>query len=462
MVAKSSHKLPVFVLALSLAACNLPSQQKVPSVPSEAPLINSTESVPAPAGNSDSSGGMQIRFTNLTDGGSISGTLDESGKPQVVVQFEVTGIAPLIISLSANGVQVPGEARNTEGTLPYAGELKWSPLNGGGDYDLTATAVSDQKQIATTTAHITVTDIPAFTATPPPLDHTAAQRRFTELYKQLYKIDVPAPSLHRFDSPQRPDLSRWISAVYYRGGFHYLDLYDDGHYLESGGDYADPTHMSTSTSLIYCRPAGDFKILVAFVDYGNITFNKDEAIADVPTMAQWMNQFYDNFAISQGFKSSPMHISAQGVYLAVPKRGEVLTAAQGSTATGGGPAQFNFLIEIDIDADNTIGKTAWKGILESGGGVALQGCGTRYYGDINIWSVVNVSTNVHGVLVMDFNHELSHLFGMMDSWPFVSATLPDGLAIDDWIPYDLFGWSDSDGDGVPEIIDTTPYGTGGS
>ena len=32
---------------------------------------------------------------------------------------------------------------------------------------------------------------------------------------------------------------------------------------------------------------------------------------------------------------------------------------------------------------------------------------------------------------------------------------------DDWIPYDLFGWSDTDGDGVPEIIDPTPYGTSG-
>jgi hypothetical protein len=62
---------------------------------------------------------------------------------------------------------------------------------------------------------------------------------------------------------------------------------------------------------------------------------------------------------------------------------------------------------------------------------------------------------------MDFNHELSHLFGMMDNYPFTKATLPDGLPIDDWIPYELFGWSDADGDGVPEIIDATPYGTSG-
>ena len=50
---------------------------------------------------------------------------------------------------------------------------------------------------------------------------------------------------------------------------------------------------------------------------------------------------------------------------------------------------------------------------------------------------------------------------MMDNWPFVHASLPDGQGIDDWIPYDMFGWSDADGDGIPEIIDSTPYGTTG-
>ena len=48
---------------------------------------------------------------------------------------------------------------------------------------------------------------------------------------------------------------------------------------------------------------------------------------------------------------------------------------------------------------------------------------------MNVFSVATVETDIHGVLVMDFNHELSHLFGMMDNYPYGKATLPDGLVI---------------------------------
>ena len=69
---------------------------------------------------------------------------------------------------------------------------------------------------------------------------------------------------------------------------------------------------------------------------------------------------------------------------------------------------------------------------------------------------------MQGGLVMDLNHELSHMFGMMDDWPAMRAGPgPAGSIADDWIPYVMFGWTDTDGDGVPEILDSTPYGTSG-
>ena len=155
-----------------------------------------------------------------------------------------------------------------------------------------------------------------------------------------------------------------------------------------------------------------------------------------------------------------MHISAQGVYLAVPARGQLVTAQEVHAATGVDPARFDFLFEVDVDADNTVGASDFVyGLLAGGGGIALHACCESEY-DVNVFSVA-METDIHGVLVMDFNHELSHLFGLVDNYPYATATLPDGLVICDWIPYDLFGWSDTDGDGVPEIIDPTPYGTSG-
>jgi hypothetical protein len=120
-------------------------------------------------------------------------------------------------------------------------------------------------------------------------------------------------------------------------------------------------------------------------------------------------------------------------------------------------------MQIDLDANATLANRYFSDILEPGGGVALQGCGTGgKFGVINIWSSVTDSRDVEGGLVMDFDHEFSHLFGMLDNWPYIQgAAGPDGMIIDDWIPYPLFGWSDADGDGLPEIIDPTPYGTSG-
>jgi len=450
MTAKNALALLVAAITLSVVACSSPVAQP-------APTTDSAGSEPASAADVASNGDMQIRFVNLAEGGSIAGTLDESGKPLVSVQFEVSGVPPASVDLSANGVQVPSLVVDSQEALPFAGVIKWSPWNGGGDYEVTLTAVSSEKDIATATVHVTVTGIPAIARRA--MDRTTARTRMTELFDEIYGIDVPAPSMHRYDSAERPDLSRWIGAVYYRNGFYYLDLFDDGHYVESGGNYAgvaigDPVRDAL------CRPSGDFRILVAFVDYGNISFDHEAAIADVPRVAEWMNQLYDGFALNEGFDSALMHLNAQGVYLTVPTRGELLTAEEVRAATGVDTREFDFLFEVDVDADNTVGTTNFEGVLAQGGGIALHGCGKSEY-DVNVFSVARDETDIHGVLVMDFNHELSHLLGMRDSYPYVKVTLPDGLIIDDWIPYELLGWSDADGDGVPEIIDPTPYGTNG-
>ena len=119
-------------------------------------------------------------------------------------------------------------------------------------------------------------------------------------------------------------------------------------------------------------------------------------------------------------------------------------------------------MQIDLDANGTYGSRSAPGAMEPGGGLALEACGTGKFGAINIWSSVPAAADLQGGLAMDFNHELSHMFGMMDDWPYrPSVAGPNGSTVDDWIPYTMFGWTDTDGDHVPEILDTTPYGTSG-
>jgi hypothetical protein len=204
-------------------------------------------------------------------------------------------------------------------------------------------------------------------------------------------------------------------------------------------------------------------VLVVFVDYGNTGTTREAALAAVPVTVTWLNGLYAKFAASQGFSSSPMRVEADAAYVASPPAaGELLTAQQITTLTGKNPSAYSFVMEIDLDANGSFVAKHAKGSMEPGGGFALEACGTGKFGAINIWSSLPRAPELFGGLEMDFNHELSHMFGMMDDWPYLQGVAgPDGLATTDWIPYTMFGWTDTDGDGIPEVIDPTPYGTTG-
>jgi hypothetical protein len=463
MNSRRSVRLLLCLLIFS-SSCNMPSKTLIPggNVSPDTPTV-------APA-----SSGMQLRFVNFTDGGSVAGSLDEKGRAVVVVQVEVTGVAPMDVSLTVDGMTPLDpdghllDAPNPGGNVPFTGELRWSPLHGGGEYTLVATALDPEKNTVQATAHVTVTGIQAFTPTPPPLAQEAAVRRISEIIQHDYGVTIPSPSMQRFDFPNMPSRSRWIASAFYQGKFYYLELFDDTHYEWSNGEYSDPAHRLSTPGFVLCRPAGTYKILVVFNDYGNLPgLNRDEVLAQVPTVVTWLNGLYSDFATSQGLSSPIMQVSADAVYITpTPVPDSILTHQQILTATGIDPAGYDFVFQIDLDANNTVGKSHWKGVVESGGGIAMQGCGGYYDGEVNVWSVAMESGNaldsVKGNLIMDFNHEFSHLFGMSDNWPYEQGIAgPFGNLVDNWIPYTMFGWTDTDGDGIPEIIDPTPYGTSG-
>jgi hypothetical protein len=412
---------------------------------------------------------MALRFVGLTDGGSVAAKVNAQGRPIVPVQIEVSGGTALVVELTASGLPAVDEGgnrlegRNTAGVDPFLAEIAWSPANGGGAYTLVATAMDNDKNMVVATIHITVTGVASHTF-PPALTPAQAKARVTRLIKDKYGVVIPSPSLQRFDFPTNPTRSRWIGAAYYKGMRYYVQVFDDAHVEWSTGPYADPAHRTTNGSYTYCRPAGDYRVLVVFVDYGNTGTQKADALARVPVVVTWLNGLYSSFAASHGFSAPAMSIQADATYVdSPPTPGELLTAAQIRTLTGKDPAAYSFVMQIDLDNSGAfIAKNA-PGAMEPGGGFALVACDTgAKFGVINIWSSVADASSVQGGLVMDFNHELSHMFGMMDDWPFTpGGPGPAGTTADDWIPYVMFGWTDTDGDGVPEILDTTPYGTTG-
>lgn len=429
------------------------------------PAASATPSA-GPAGTQDSGSGMRVRFVNLTDGGTAAATQDSKGRPLFTLQIEVTGGVALDVSLTANGLIAVDDsghqliAENKSGAVPFTAQIAWSPLNGGGDYTLIATAMDANKNIATATVHVTVTGVP-HTTLPPALTPDQARARVTNLIANEYKVTIPKPSLQRFDFPENPTRSRWIGAAYYQGTRYYVSIFDDGHVEWATGPYSDPAHRRSD--VYTCRPAGAFKVLVVFVDYGNTGTVKADALAQVPVVATWLNGLYKAFATSQGFSSALMSVQADAAWVASPPAvNQLLTAAQIKTLTGKDTTAYDFTMQIDLDVKGGWGVHENPGFMEPGGGFALNGCGVDLkVPTINVWSSVSDPHNLQGGLVMDLNHELSHLFGMLDDYPWKQGVGPDGNGIQDWIPYVMFGWTDTDGDGVPEIIDPTPYGTSG-
>jgi len=308
----------VLVLALILSGCNLPAVFPTDGTVG-APTVGSTST-----SSSTLTGGMQVQFVNLADGSSEYATLDANGRPLVMVQLDVTGKAPAFVTMTANGfptIDAGGrtlQALNGSGALPFTGEIPRSPKNGGGEYSLVISAVDNDKQNAQVTVHITVTGVPVFTLTPPPLDMAGAQERISGLILQEFGVSIPKPSVYRFDDPQRQSLLRWIGSAYNNGTRHYIDLFDDTHFAWSIGDYTDPAYRASGDNVVYCRPSGIFRVLTVFVEYGNIGANRDETLAKVQAVVSWLNELYADFATSQGLSAPLMRVEADAAYLSPP------------------------------------------------------------------------------------------------------------------------------------------------
>ena len=84
--------------------------------------------------------------------------------------------------------------------------------------------------------------------------------------------------------------------------------------------------------------------------------------------------------------------------------------------------------------------------------------GDIYVGNYSHWTTPLRAQDWRKIAWTTFHHEVAHQWGWVHDWsptcggtrlgyePFLAAPV-------------LFGWEDVDGDGVPEILDDTPYGS---
>lgn len=265
------------------------------------------------------------------------------------------------------------------------------------------------------------------TATPT----TAPPMLIPSLYKKEFNLDVPKPAFVFLSIKEATYGDYWTSTAYIGSEVFRL--------------YVKPNGSISSIRLPVKRPQGNFRTITVAIDHGNT--NIAQVLNTLWVEAQnSINSDHLAFAKSKGY-SAPI-VSFINTNILVPKseindpsnRSEVIALLANK---GFSKADFDIVVSLDLDPTNPKGGFAYYG-------------GDFVYKGYSLEKAENVKLTqdtLHLIARAVYHHEIGHIWGWEHHWgaPFWSTgnfiTAPM-----------LFGWEDTDGDGIPEILDPTPYG----
>jgi len=386
-----------------------------------------------------------LRFLDVDQNGSVQARLDvTTGLPTASVWIESKD-SRLPLGLEADGLMV---AINTEqrGTALDQVELEWTPWHGNGRYVLNLQLLDWQNITIPSSQMITVnvTGIPENVPT--------MKSRFIGLYRDHFGLNLTAPGFARYNSPDptNNEASRWVSTAYIGNRLYEIDIFDDGQV--TAASYA----VNSDEGGGFCRPFGKIRMLAVIVDYGNTGLDPTDAEAALRAGLNETQEYWVDYSRQIGLPAPLLEVELTTfVYGAPPQAGRYLTPDEIRSASSLDPSDFDLLVQIDLDKNNsTTGQYGGQG--------ASLGDGCRPLGARR----TNIAFNVRDRNLLEnampgtiFRHELMHSMGWMHWWPNQSG---DGMSWlnsrDGWEPALLFGWTDADRDGIIEIVDSTPYG----
>lgn len=457
--------------ALLLCSCNFPSPVAGPGGASPTREAEATVAV-SPAGGDtcggSTDGALRVCFLGLSDGQILAGV---PGNP-IRISAEASGTTVVGISLSATPGDFAKFEANSGNADPFRTEFSWLPALGSGTYQLILeTLTEDKSATAGLSISVTVTGLAAISPTPGlnagevPQD---VRTRILETYRTAFNLTPAAPAIARKFRTGVED--EWVSTAYIGNNLYEVDLFPDGH-TEA---WTSPVFPNTSVDLKnslwkdpVCRPAGEYSMLVVFLDFGNLGVAGDQSLADLEAATAETNAAYAAFP-SAGSGSAPiLQVRTTGVFIPVPAgvAGKLITLDQIRQFARLDPADFDWIAQVDLDSSSTY-RYAGGGTPETTSfGYMFSACPEVPY-MVNIHITVDARDQLAG---MDnrlawtmLTHEVFHLFGYPGShnWPCTNGLQSDpadccGITN---IPALMLGWVDTDGDGIPEILDPTPYG----
>lgn len=294
----------------------------------------------------------------------------------------------------------------------------------------------------------TAPHVATIAASAPPTEAVRAAVR--EAYLREFGEAVPQPAIS--SDPTSMDchgLGYLMTVAYLPAGGpsrRLLAMYmtRDGKSLVAGSD----GRTKYDGGLVTVLPAGRFSVLTVLLTYA-ATIGPD-TLTELDRAQQQVNSDHAAFAASRGYASpivqfSFTNITVPGAEMPTPRSPSAVRAAL--EARGTSVLGYDFLVVINIDP------------ALSDGGVSFPTVAAPhfvYMGNFGSWRSALVAANVDSIASAAYHHEVAHHWGWQHDWtpscsnnkpfyPFITAPV-------------LFGWEDLDGDGIPEILDPTPYG----
>lgn len=417
----------------------------------------------------DSTGGLVLCFLNLKDGDTVGVSAENPG---VRIIAEASGAVAVEIALQADGNNVSTQS-NASGDNPFRAEFLWTPSGGSRDYSLALVSLTADKSAfayAVITIHVTGA---AAQAASPTTQNTAlaidpaARASVLQAYKDVFGFSSITPAIGRKYRYGVED--PWISTAYIGNKLYQVNRSPDGttqtFLLHIYPDLTPNAEKGYSEGPM-CRPAGIYSILVVFLDYQNLGVGQPEVLADLKTATETVNAEYAAYPRGPSDPSPILQLQTTGVVIPAPASLDNfhIRVSQILSLTGYDPAKYNLIFQVDLDSENHLRK-AWGGVDKISFGYAEMAC-EQVHTAVNIWVAVDEKKQLAGPdnRLDDtlLSHELFHLFGYPAShlWPCTDGPQVDAAdeCVDKTIPGLMLGWVDVDGDGIPEIVDPTPYG----
>lgn len=286
---------------------------------------------------------------------------------------------------------------------------------------------------------------------PEPSPATELERTVSEAYQREFGARVPRPAI--FVDPAAggcPLVPHLMTTAYLPDGgsgsrrllMLYLTL--DGTALTTA--YEGGLKIDAGVRAVF--PAGTFRVLTVLVRYPETV--SDATVALLSQAQAEINAQHQAFATTKGY-SAPIvrfvfeNVAIFGSAISDPRSlGGVTNALAG---VGRSTSGSDFVVVLNPDP------------AKSEGGFAAYSPVPPYFvymGNYGPFTHELSASQVTNIARAAYHHEIGHHWGWRHDWtPTCGATTPFAPFI---TAPTLFGWEDTDGNGVPEILDSSPYG----